>query len=86
MSRRSNEDPRFVASMDGGKCRYYPHCMIHDGTRQKLGSFGRQLTAEQVRAIRADTRSQSVIAAEYGVTQNFVSAIKLHRSYKWVTE
>lgn len=39
------------------------------------------LTAEQVQAIRADTRSQRVIAADYEISQPHVSDIKTRR--KW---
>jgi hypothetical protein len=42
-----------------------------------------KLTADQVAAIRADTRSQSVIAREYGVVQTTVSCIKLGKT--WAT-
>lgn len=35
-----------------------------------------KLTAKQVASIRADTRLQRVIAAEYGILQNHVSRIK----------
>jgi hypothetical protein len=40
-----------------------------------------KLTAADVLAIRADGRSQSVIAGEYGITQSNVSAIKLRKSW-----
>jgi len=40
-----------------------------------------KLTEEQVKAIRADVRSQSIIAAEYGVQQPSVSKIK--RRERW---
>lgn len=43
-----------------------------------------RLTAEQVLAIRADTRLQRVIAAEYGVKRATISAIKLRRSWAHV--
>lgn len=38
----------------------------------------RRFTAEQFAAIRADTRRQVDIARDYGITQGYVSWIKLH--------
>lgn len=43
-----------------------------------------KLTTEQVLAIRADKRSQSLIAAEYGVQQAAVSKIKLGKVWRHV--
>ena len=43
--------------------------------------YAARLTEDQVRAIRADTRTQVVIAADYGTNQGMVSAIK--RRVKW---
>ena len=43
-----------------------------------------KLTEEQVRAIRADARSQRVIAKEYGVTQRNISMIKRRESWKHI--
>lgn len=42
---------------------------------------GAKLTAQDVLAIRSDTRRQSVIAAEYGICQSRVSAIKRRRNW-----
>ena len=44
----------------------------------------RKFTDEQVREIRKDVRSQKVIAAEYGVEQTTISAIKRRKNYKYV--
>lgn len=41
-----------------------------------------KLTADQVLAIRADHRTQVVIAAEYGILQTTVSEIKLGHRWK----
>ncbi|KKL67586.1 hypothetical protein LCGC14_2133510 [marine sediment metagenome] len=41
-----------------------------------------KLTWEQVKAIRADTRFQRVIAAEYGVVPQLISQIKLGQIWK----
>ena len=43
-----------------------------------------KLTVEQVLAIRADTRSISVIGREHGVTRQTVSLIKLRKSWRHV--
>jgi hypothetical protein len=43
-----------------------------------------KLTESQVRSIRADTRSQRAIAADYGVRQNLVSRIKTGKIWKHV--
>ena len=45
-----------------------------------------KLTEEQVFAIRADQRSQYVIAAEYGVDQSAVSQIKLRKTWAHLAE
>ncbi len=43
-----------------------------------------KLTEEQVRAIRADTRVQKVIAWGYGISQVTVSHIKTRRLWRQV--
>lgn len=43
-----------------------------------------KLTAEKVRAIRLDPRSQHVIAAEYGVTQSSIWQVKTGKSWSHV--
>ena len=44
-----------------------------------------KLTAEQVRAIRADTRLGRVIAEEYGVTKDTINKIKTGKHWSWLT-
>ena len=46
--------------------------------------YAARLTWKQVKAIRADQRIQVAIAADYGLTQGYVSSIKLHK--KWRVE
>jgi hypothetical protein len=41
-----------------------------------------KLTAEQVRAIRADSRAQHRIAADYGISQSNVSVIKQGKAWR----
>lgn len=43
-----------------------------------------KLSPEQVKAIRADPRPQSVIALEYGVIQQTISLIKARKTYRHV--
>lgn len=45
---------------------------------------GAKLTEEQVRAIRSDTRPNTVIAAEFGVTKGAVWFIKARRNWKHI--
>lgn len=49
------------------------------------GAWKAKLTEEQVRSIYADKRQQKVIAAEYGVTENAVQAIRAGYNWKHVT-
>lgn len=42
------------------------------------------LTVESVRLIRADTRRQSAIAEDHGITRSAVSAIKIRRTWRHV--
>ncbi len=44
-----------------------------------------KLTEEQVRAIRADGRTQQAIADEYGICHQQVSNIKNRKSWGWLT-
>jgi hypothetical protein len=53
--------------------------------RTLAGRKGNKITPAQVRKIRRDTRTQSVIAASYGITQNMVSKIRLRQNWKDVT-
>ena len=43
-----------------------------------------KLIESQVRAIRADQRSQSAVAVEYGISQTMVSRIKLGKVWGWL--
>jgi hypothetical protein len=43
-----------------------------------------KLTRDDVRAIRASTETQSVVAARFGITQTAVSTIKLRKTWKWL--
>lgn len=54
----------------------------HYGKITRRGYRG--VTAEQVRAIRADTRTNAVIAAEYGTDSGTVSRIKRGLRKGWV--
>lgn len=42
-----------------------------------------KLAADQVRAIREDDRAQTVVAADYGVSQSAISAIHTGESWGW---
>jgi hypothetical protein len=46
----------------------------------------RLFTEEHIRAIRLDTRSQREIANEYHTLQPTISAIKVRKTYAWVTD
>jgi hypothetical protein len=51
----------------------------------KKGRHPKQkLSPDQIRAIRADVRSLSVIAKEYGIEKAYVSGIKHLKSNQWV--
>ncbi len=45
---------------------------------------GNKLTEAQVLAIRADTRAQRTIAAEYGIHQKNVSSIQTRKTWAWL--
>ncbi len=49
-----------------------------DGKPRK---FARRFTDEQVRAIRADERPNTVIGAEYGVSKTAIRDIKIRKNY-----
>ena len=51
------------------------------GRIRGVGTHRSRLTEEQVLAIRADTRPQRSIAADYGITQTNVSAIKRRQTW-----
>jgi hypothetical protein len=55
---------------------------IEDALRR--GRMHQKLTVEQVLAIRADTRSKTVIAADYGTTRTNVHAIQSGRTWKHI--
>jgi hypothetical protein len=58
------------------------HRRIEHGTQAAGERHGQsKLTADEVAAIRSDTRSQTAIAADYGVSQSAVSAIKLGKRW-----
>jgi hypothetical protein len=44
--------------------------------------YAARLTWDQVEAIRADTRRQIDIAADYGIRQGYVSGIKLYKKWR----
>lgn len=48
------------------------------------GTYGIKLTEAQVLAIRADQRTHSTIAAEYGVTRSHVGHIKRRKCWAWL--
>jgi len=50
------------------------------GTSLSCGCTTRKLTPEQVKAIKADTRTQKRIARAYGVAQSVISNVKTKRS------
>jgi hypothetical protein len=53
--------------------------------RTIAGRKGNKITPAQVRRIRGDQRTQSAIAAAYGITQSMVSKIKLRQAWPDVT-
>jgi hypothetical protein len=44
----------------------------------------RQLTVDQVKAIRADSRSERALAAEFGVSANCIGSIKRRRTWRFI--
>ncbi len=59
--------------------------MIEKGRQATGEDHGNsKLTETDVIAIRADTRSQSKIAVDYGVSRSLISCIKLHKRWKHV--
>ena len=54
--------------------------------KHRDGTFTQaKLTQEQVRAIRADTRTHREIADEYGVARATIARIKTGKQWSWVT-
>jgi len=86
-------DVRVLHRCDNPRCCEPSHLFLgtdsdnmQDMIRKSRGLHGERhpthkLTAADVQAIRADLRSQAVIAAEYGINQATVSKIK--RRKKW---
>ena len=65
------------------------HDMMKKGRTTVLGMIGddhptAKLTEKEVLVIRKDPRLQRVIAAEYGVTQSLISAVKLKRYWSHI--
>jgi hypothetical protein len=60
---------------------------IHGPRTGKSGAFnGRaKITETDIPGIRADSRSQSIIASEYGITQTTVSAIKRRKLWAHIS-
>ena len=56
---------------------------MHDRLRFR-GGRPRQLTPEQVRAIRVDPRSYTTLASIYGVKKGVIAYVKQGRSYRTV--
>ena len=54
------------------------------GAKRGAEHHNAKLTAEQVRAIRHDQRTQVAIAADYGIGQHTVSAIKRRKTWNWL--
>jgi hypothetical protein len=60
---------------------------VCDGTSNRgTRSSSCKLTEAEVLAIRADTRIQSEIAAEYGIKPSTVSDIKMRKSWGWLPD
>lgn len=57
---------------------------LHDQRRH--GTIGRKITEADVRAIRADKRSNSQLGEIYGVNPTTISQIKLRQTWDWVTD
>jgi hypothetical protein len=58
--------------------------MKQDGTHKDakgIKNINSKLCEEQVHAIRTDTRTQQIIAKEYGVSQGVISKIKLRQNW-----
>jgi hypothetical protein len=81
-------------SCDRPSCCSLPHLRwgdnldnVGDRDERKRQAYGERhgravLTNEQAAAIRADTRVQRVIAAEYGIARSTVSMIQTDRRYQ----
>lgn len=58
--------------------------IAHGTHRRGEGMTTAKLNEDKVRAIRADTRRQRAIAADYGITQSLVSLVKTKRVWPHV--
>lgn len=59
--------------------------MVPNGTRRRGARHHlAKLTSEQVEAIRSDTRTHELIAADNGITASNVSHIKRGKSWAWL--
>lgn len=56
--------------------------MKHASRELDALGFNRTLTEEQVMAIRNDTRPESEIGDEYGLTQSAINSIRIGKTYK----
>jgi hypothetical protein len=66
-----------------GNCRWATHREQCNNRRPRSpNKLLRKLTLEEANAIRADPRSQSKVAADYGITQSMVSKIKRGETWK----
>jgi len=68
-------------------CTRTDNCMdkvMHGTTRRGERACGAKLTRDKVLTLRADKRSQRVIAAQYGICQQTVSDIKAGRRWAWL--
>ena len=76
-------------SCDNPCCVEITHLRYGTQAENVLDALGRgrmhqRLTVEQVLAIRADTRTKTAIAAEYGITRSHVLAVKERRTWKHI--
>ena len=56
------------------------------GNHERGGQISRNLSDDDVRAIRADTRPQTQIADQYGISQSNVSQIKTRATWAHVSD
>jgi len=80
---RSNGSYRLSFRTCGNRLCVSPYCRTGYRSPDRPGFKGR-LTPEQVRAIRADPRSQRDLAPEYGMHPAHIGHIRRGRSYAWV--
>jgi hypothetical protein len=58
--------------------------LLHGTSNRGVRHSRNKLTEAQVLCIRADTRSQRIVAAEYGIHWVTVSAIRLRKKWAWL--